>query len=85
MPLFAPPTIAAGAVYVADLARTVHAIDLKKGEKVWTFPLAKEIGVSSMVYGGITVHGGKLFLGTCNLEGPNIGKGTAVVCIGNKQ
>jgi outer membrane protein assembly factor BamB len=84
MPVFAPPAVAGGVVYVADLASTVHAIDLKTGAVKWTLPLAKEIGVSSMAYGGITVHGGKLFLGTCNIEGPNIGKETAVVCIGSK-
>lgn len=87
MPTFAPPAIAGGVVYVVDLASTVHAIDLKSGPAgavKWTMPLAKEIGASSMDYGGVTVHGGKLFIGTCNIEGPNVGKETAVVCIGSK-
>ncbi|HEV3385267.1 MAG TPA: PQQ-binding-like beta-propeller repeat protein [Gemmata sp.] len=84
MPIFAPPAVAGGVVYVADLASTIHAIDLKTGTIKWSMPLAKEIGVSSMVYGGITVHNGKLFVGTCNIEGPNVGKETAVICIGSK-
>jgi outer membrane protein assembly factor BamB len=83
-PVFAPPAVAAGVVYVADLAGTVHAIDLKTGLAKWTFSLAKEGGAPGMVYGGVTVHGGKLLVATCNLEGPNAGKETVVVCIGAK-
>lgn len=84
IPIFAPPAIAGGVVYVADLASTIHAIDLKTGTVKWMLPLARELGTPGMVYGGITVHGGKLVVGTCNLEGPYVGKETAVVCIGSK-
>src|SRR5205823_8793317 len=71
-PAFAPPAIAGGVVYMADLQGTVHAIDLKTGTGKWILPLAKDPAVMApgMVYGGITVHGGKLYLGTANLEGP---------------
>ncbi len=37
-----------------------------------------------MIYGGPVVHGGRLYVGTCNLEGPNARKETVVVCIGEK-
>ena len=84
MPLFAPPAIAGGVVYAADLAGTVHALDLKTGAVRWTFNLAKETGTPGMVYGGVTVHGGKLIVATCNLDGPYTGKETVVVCIGSK-
>jgi outer membrane protein assembly factor BamB len=84
MPLFAPPAVAAGVVYAADLSGTVHAIDLKTGTAKWTLSLAKEGGAPGMVYGGVTVHGGKLVVATCNLEGPYAGKETVVVCIGTK-
>ena len=57
-------------VYAADLSGTVHAIDLKTGTAKWTLTLAKEGGAPGMVYGGVTVHGGKLVVATCNLEGP---------------
>jgi hypothetical protein len=30
------------------------------------------------------VHGGRLYVATCNLEGPNARDATAVVCIGEK-
>jgi len=84
MPIFAPPAVAAGVVYVADLAGTVHALDLKTGNAKWTLPVARESGAPGMVYGGVTVHGGKLVVATCNLEGPYAGKETVVVCIGSK-
>jgi hypothetical protein len=37
-----------------------------------------------MVYGGVTVHGGKLIVATCNLDGPNANKETVLACIGTK-
>jgi outer membrane protein assembly factor BamB len=86
-PLFAPPAVAGDMAYVADLKGVVHAIDLKSGTAKWTLDLGTEPMVKSpgMVYGGITVHDGKLFLATCNLEGPYIRQGTVIVCIGNKN
>lgn len=83
-PMFAPPAVVKGVAYVADLAGTVHAIDIKTGAAKWTLSIAKEVGTPGMVYGGVTVHGGKLFVATCNLEGPSARKDTAVVCIGSK-
>jgi outer membrane protein assembly factor BamB len=85
-PAFAPPAIAGGVVYMADLQGTIHAIDLKTGLGKWTLSLAMDPAVKApgMVYGGITVHGGKLYLATANLEGPFARKDTAVVCIGAK-
>ena len=84
MPLFAPPAAAGGVVYAADLGGTVHAIDLKTGNPKWTFSLAKETGAPGMVYGGVTVHGGKLVVATCNLDGPWVNKETVIVCIGTR-
>ena len=85
-PAFAPPAIAGGVVYMADLQGTVHAIDIKTGNGKWVLPLSKDPAVMApgMVYGGVTVHGGKLYVATANLEGPFARKDTAVVCIGSK-
>lgn len=85
-PLFAPPAVVAGVVYVADLAGRVHAINAKDGTAKWTLDLGTDPTTKApgMVYGGVTVHGGKLFVGTCNLEGPNRGKNTVLACIGTK-
>lgn len=83
-PFFAPPAVAAGVVYAADLAGTIHALDLKTGTVKWTLSLAKEIGARGMVYGGVVVHGGKIIVATCNLDGPDAGKETVIACIGSK-
>ncbi len=83
---FAPPAIAAGVVYVGDLAGGIHALALKDGLPKWKLDLGTDPAVKApgMVYGGVTVSGGNLFVGTCNLEGPNARKGTCLVRIGAK-
>ncbi len=86
MPIFAPPAVAGGVVYAGDLKGVIHAIDLSNGAKKWTLDLGTDTAVAApgMVYGGPTVSGGRVYVATCNLEGPNAGKPTAVVCIGEK-
>jgi outer membrane protein assembly factor BamB len=85
-PVFAPPAVTGGVVYVGDLQGAVHAIDLKTGAAMWRLDLGADPAVKSpgMVYGGVTVSGGKLFVATCNLEGPLARKPTCAVCIGSK-
>jgi outer membrane protein assembly factor BamB len=85
-PFFAPPALAAGTVYVGDLKGVVHAIDLADGKPKWTLDLAKDTQVQApgMIYGGPAVHGGRVFVATCNLEGPFAQQPTVVVCIGEK-
>src|SRR5947209_3398047 len=84
-PFFAPPAVVGDVAYVADLNGVVHAIDLKTGAAVWTLDLGKDpIKLPGANYGGITVHGGKLYLATCNLEGPHARQPTVVACIGTK-
>ena len=75
-PIFAPPAVSGDVVYVADLKGIVHAIDLKTSSAKWQLdlgadPLTKAPG---MVYGGITVQDGKLYLATCNLDGAFAGR-----------
>lgn len=84
-PLFAGVAIA-GAVYTADLKGVIHAIRLTDGKRLWTLDLATDPAVKApgMVYGTPIVHGGRLYLATCNLEGENSRKPTVVVCIGEK-
>lgn len=83
-PLFASPALVKGVAYVADLKGVVHAVDVKSGKEVWKWDLAKDPSLPGMNYGGIIVQGGKLYLGTTNLEKPFIGKPTAAICIGSK-
>jgi outer membrane protein assembly factor BamB len=86
MPLFAPVAIAKGVVYAGDLKGVVHAVDLKSGVEKWKLDLGAHPEVQSpgMIYGGPAVQGGRLYVATCNLEGPAARQQTAVVCIGEK-
>jgi outer membrane protein assembly factor BamB len=86
MPLFAPVAIAGDVVYAGDLRGVVHAIDLKTGQQKWQLDLGTHPSVQApgMVYGGPIVHASRLYVATCNLQGPNANQTTAVVCIGKK-
>jgi outer membrane protein assembly factor BamB len=82
---FAPPAVAAGTVFAGDLKGIVHAVSLKDGARKWTLDLGgDDVKAPGMIYGGPVVHGGRLFVATCNMEGPNAQKETAVVCLGAK-
>lgn len=85
-PLFAPPAVVGDVAYAADLKGVVHAIDLKSGAAKWVLDLGADAATKApgMVYGGIAVQDGKLFLATCNLDGPAARQPTVVVCIGAK-
>lgn len=86
MALFAPAAIAKDTVYAGDLKGALHAIDLKTGSLKWTFDVGalQEVQAPGMVYGGPIVHGGRIYMATCNLEGPHARKSTFVVSIGEK-
>jgi outer membrane protein assembly factor BamB len=86
MPLFAPAAVAAGTVYAGDLRGVIHALNLSDGKPKWTLDLGSHADVKApgMIYGGPVLHGGRLFVATCNLEGPFARKPTVVVCIGAK-
>jgi outer membrane protein assembly factor BamB len=85
-PLFAAPAVVAGAVYAGDLRGVVHALRLKDGQPVWQVDLGgtADPRTPGMIYGGPVVHGGRIFVATCNLEGPHAGQPTAVFCLGEK-
>ena len=84
MPLFAPVSIAKDVVYAGDLRGVIHAIDLKTGAESWKLDLGahKDVQAPGMIYGGPVVQNGRLYVATCNLQGPNAGKETVVVCVG---
>jgi outer membrane protein assembly factor BamB len=85
-PFFAAPAVAGGVVYAGDLKGVLHALGLADGKEKWTLDLGKDPAVQSpgMFYGGPVVQGGRIYAATCNLEGSNAGKPTAVVCVGEK-
>jgi outer membrane protein assembly factor BamB len=82
-PFFAGPAVTAKTVYVADLKGVVHALNLADGKREWTLDLAahEKTKTNAMVYGSPIVHGGRLYVATCNLakQGANV-----IVCIGEK-
>src|SRR5262249_43902573 len=84
-PIFAAPAVAAGAVYVGDLRGVLHAITLD-GTGMWKLDLGThpDVKAPGMIYGGPVVQGGRLFVATCNLEGPAANRPTIVACIGEK-
>jgi outer membrane protein assembly factor BamB len=86
-PFFAPVALAGDTVYAADLRGVVHAINLKTGGPRWKLDLGADAAVASpgMVYAGPVVHGGRVYVATCNLTGEFANKPTAVVCIGEKN
>jgi hypothetical protein len=73
-------------VYAGDLKGVLHAVGLADGAPKWALDVGKDPAVAApgMFYGGPVVHGGRIYAATCNLEGPNAGKPTAVVCVGEK-
>jgi outer membrane protein assembly factor BamB len=84
-PFFAPVALSAGIAYAGDLRGVVHAINLADGTLKWKLDLAADpVKAPGMIYGGPILHGGRLFIATCNLEGPTARQPTVVVCIGEK-
>jgi outer membrane protein assembly factor BamB len=85
-PFFAPPAVVGGVVYAGDLKGVLHAVNLADGNAKWTLDLGShpDVKAPGMIYGGPAVHGGRLYVATCNLEGATKGQPTVVVCIGDK-
>jgi len=81
---FAGAAVAGDAVYVADIDGVIFSLGLADGKARWKLDLATDPAVKApgMVYGSPIVHGGKLYVGTANLEGKSAGGDTVVVCIG---
>jgi outer membrane protein assembly factor BamB len=85
-PFFAAPAVAGGVVFAGDLRGVVHAVSLTNGKPLWTIDLGNhpDVKAPGMIYAGPAIHGGRLFIATCNLEGAHAGQPTAVVCLGDK-
>jgi len=85
-PLFAPAAISGEVVYAGDLRGVIHAIDIGSGTAKWTFDLGTnpDVKAPGSIYGGPVVHGGKIYVATCNLEGALARQPTVVVCLGEK-
>jgi outer membrane protein assembly factor BamB len=86
-PYFAGAALAGDAAYTADIDGKLHAIGLADGKVRWTLDLAADPAVKApgMVYGSPIVHGGRIYVGTSNLEGKFAGAETVIVCIGEAK
>jgi outer membrane protein assembly factor BamB len=85
-PFFAGPAVTARTIYAADLKGAIHAIHLADGKRLWKLDLASQAATKTagMVYGAPLIHGGRLYLATCNLIGDTDRKKNVVVCIGDQ-
>ena len=80
-PFFAGPAIAGDTIYAGDLKGVVHAIGLD-GKDLWKIDLnASGLVKNAQIYGGPIVHGGRIYVGTCNLDASAAGS-QAIVCLG---
>ena len=86
-PLFAAPAVAGGMVYAADLKAVLHAIVLADGKPQWKLDVGGHPAVQlpGMVFGSPVVHGGQIYLATCNQEGDWIDQPCVVACVSDKS
>lgn len=84
-PFFAGPAVTDQAVFVADLTGTLHALELASGQRLWSLKVTEEPSVKSpgLVFASPVVVGDRLYLATCNHEGPHARQPTVVVCVGD--
>jgi len=85
-PIFAGVAIAGESVYIADLHAGVHALNLADGALQWQMELSTDPAIlsKSVVFGSPVVHGGDLYIATCNPDGETPQK-SYVVCLSDKQ
>lgn len=83
---FSGPAIAGGVVYAADLKGIVHALNLADGKPQWVLAVTSDVAVQSpgMFFGSPVIHGGDLYIATCNLDGENADKPSVVICLSDK-
>ena len=84
-PFFGGVAIAGDSVYAADLYAGVHALNFADGVVQWDLDLAANDSVQSksMVFGSPVVHGGDIYVATCNPDGETV-QTSYVVCLSDK-
>ena len=84
-PFFAGPALAGKTVYAADLKSIVHAVDLTSGKRRWLFDIGADPSVQARgtVFSSPVVHGGNLYVATCNLDGAT-DQPSVVVCLSDQ-
>jgi outer membrane protein assembly factor BamB len=82
-PFFGGVAIAGETVYACDLNGVVHAIGLADGKGQWKLDVGRQTKAIGNIYASPVVDGGRLYVGTCNLDSAEA-KRTVVVCVGEK-
>ena len=82
-PFFGGVAVAGDMVYAADLNGVLHAIGAADGKGKWKLDVGRETKAPGNIYGSPVVDGGKIYLGTCNLDAADARK-TVIVCIGER-
>jgi outer membrane protein assembly factor BamB len=82
-PFFGGVAVAADMVYAADLNGVLHAIGAADGKGKWKLDVGRETKAPGNIYGSPVVDGGRIYVGTCNLDAADARK-TVIVCIGER-
>ena len=83
-PLFAGVAIAGMTVCSVDLDGRVRALSLQSGKTLWSLDIAKHpsVALPGRVFASPVCVAGRLYVATHNLEGPQTGAPTAIICLG---
>jgi outer membrane protein assembly factor BamB len=82
-PFFGGVAIAGGTVYAADLNGVIHALALADGKLQWKLDVGSKTKAIGNIYASPVVDGGRLYIGTCNIDSQDARK-TVIVCVGEK-
>jgi outer membrane protein assembly factor BamB len=82
-PFFGGAAVAGETVYAADLNGVIHAIGLADGKAQWKLDVGKQTKALGNIYASPVIDGGRLYVGTCNIDSQDARK-TVIVCVGEK-
>jgi outer membrane protein assembly factor BamB len=82
-PFFGGVAVAGETVYAADLNGVIHAINLADGKPQWKLDVGKQTKAIGNIYASPIIDGGRLYVGTCNIDSQDAKK-TVIVCVGEK-
>ena len=82
-PFFGGVAIAGDTVYAADLNGVLHALALADGKLQWKLDVGSKTKALGNIYASPVVDGGRLYIGTCNIDSQDARK-TVIVCVGEK-
>ncbi len=83
-PYFAGVALSGGRVYSVDLDGRVDAFGIDRGKRLWSLGVGRDprVGLPGRVFGSLVCAGGRIYVATHNVEGPQQSRPTAIVAIG---